>query len=102
MPLSRVLQLLVSHHRTTIKPAPPCSPRAANRRRDADDYSTDVLSRELNAFVREADADNKPFFAWVSPYPPHHVRKPAAWAHPAPPEGGQRPRCPQALWTHGR
>ena len=44
---------------------------------NASDYSTDVLSNQLVSFINEAGADNKPFFAWVSPYPPHAPALPA-------------------------
>lgn len=44
---------------------------------NASDYSTDVISSQLVSFINEAGADNKPFFAWVSPYPPHAPALPA-------------------------
>ena len=44
---------------------------------NASDYSTDVISNQLVSFINEAGADNKPFFAWVSPYPPHAPALPA-------------------------
>jgi hypothetical protein len=44
---------------------------------NASDYSTDVISGEVVKFINEAGADNKPFFAWVSPYPPHSPSLPA-------------------------
>jgi len=44
---------------------------------NASDYSTDVINGELVKFINEAGADNKPFFAWVSPYPPHAPALPA-------------------------
>jgi arylsulfatase A-like enzyme len=41
------------------------------------DYSTDVLSSQVQNFIREKAAQSKPFFAYVAPYAPHAPATPA-------------------------
>ncbi len=41
------------------------------------DYSTDVLARQVDDFIGDSAGDDDPFFAYFAPYGPHAPRTPA-------------------------
>jgi N-acetylglucosamine-6-sulfatase len=41
------------------------------------DYSTDVLARQVDRFIRDSSSAGDPFFAYFAPYGPHAPRTPA-------------------------
>ena len=41
------------------------------------DYSTDVLARQVDDFIRDSAGSPEPFFAYFAPYGPHAPRTPA-------------------------
>jgi N-acetylglucosamine-6-sulfatase len=44
---------------------------------DPQDYSTDVLAKQVDGFIDNSSASGDPFFAYFAPYGPHAPRTPA-------------------------